>query len=153
MSASAKPRTCTVDGCGAKTHGRGLCRNRYDERRYLATPAVIQRPGASCAGTLDRDRALPGKRPELGLPHGNGSMFATHEGRRGNERREALMQEYADRGLLGHRPWAWWHYFAERPQHVIDYDDYRRSAEGNRPKSGRTSTTNTRWSPCSFSRP
>jgi hypothetical protein len=40
------------------------------------------------------------------------------------------MQEYADRGLPGHRPWAWWHYFAERPQHVIGYDDYRRSAEG-----------------------
>jgi hypothetical protein len=59
-------------------------------------------------------------------------MFATHEERRAawEERREALMAEYAERTNPGHRPWAWWHYFAERPQRIIGYDDYRRSAEG-----------------------
>ncbi len=72
-----------------------------------------------------------GSVPDWVSPHGNGSMFAADEERRAawEERREALMENYADRGAPGHRPWGWWHFVAERPPYVISYADYKDSCE------------------------
>jgi hypothetical protein len=133
VSPSVETLTCTVDGCGAKAHGRGLCRVHYDEHRYLATIGRDPEIQAKAARESRIESELRyGSVPDWASPHGNGSMFATDDDRRAawDERPEALMQEYADRGIPGHRPWDWWHYFAERSQHVIGYDDYRRLAEG-----------------------
>ena len=124
---------CGVEGCGSQVHGRSLCRAHYDEQRYLATtgrdPEVKAR--ASREHWIESELRY-GSVPDWASPHGTGSMFATHEERRAawEERRGPLMAEYAEGSGVGHRPWAWWHYFAEREQHVISYDDQRDARKG-----------------------
>jgi hypothetical protein len=55
-------------------------------------------------------------------PQGTNSMFASDEERREawEARREKLLQRYLDPPFTpGNRPWGWWAYVAERPQHLV----------------------------------
>ena len=119
---------CTVGGCRARAHGRGLCRLHYDQERYLATtgrdPEAQERAGWE-AGVEDDLRY--GCVPTWRSPHGTGSMFATERERREawEAHRDQLMTDYLEPPILpGRRPDAWWEFEAGRPRYLTKVDSY-----------------------------
>ena len=127
MRGAAQAVSCAVEGCHAKAHGRGLCRNHYDEHRYLATTG--RDPEAGVTASLKsgvEDELRYGCVPTWRSPHGTGSMFATeHERREAWEaHRDKLMAEYLEPPLLpGRRPYAWWEFEAGRPQYLTEISE------------------------------
>ena len=128
MSALADTALCSVRGCGSRVHGNGLCRVHYDENRYLATTGRDPEVMASAARERWIEQELRyGSVPAGGFPSwhrvnvrharraagGMGGAPRNHHGR--------LRRSRCSRS----RPWAWWHYFAEREPYVISYEDQR----------------------------
>jgi len=117
---------CTVDGCHAKAHGRGLCRIHYDEDRYLATTG--RDPEAQTWAAWEsavEDELRYGCVPRWRSPHGTESMFASDDERREawELNRDRLMDEYLEPPFVpGRRPNAWWQYEAGRPQYLTEID-------------------------------
>ena len=128
-SLNGKPPTCETPGCGARVHGRGLCRIHYDRARYLQ--ATRQSPE-----TVEEAQREQSIHAELSLgcvaewlsPHRTNSMFASDEERREawEARRDELMAHYLQPPYVGLRPWAWWKFEAGREQHLIDLEDVLR---------------------------
>jgi len=126
VTAAAEAPLCTVDGCHAKAHGRGLCRAHYDEDRYLATtgrdPEAQAKAGWESAV---EDELRYGCVPRWRSPHGTESMFVSDEERREawEVNRDRLMTDYLEPpSIPGRRPQAWWEFEAGRPQYLTEID-------------------------------
>jgi hypothetical protein len=123
VNSNGSGTTCSVAGCTAKHHGRGLCRKHFDLRRYAETTG--QDPEAQARQA--REWAIEGEL-EFG-PGDRGSVFADDEERRAawEERRDQLLEEYLTPPLTpGKRPAAWWTFEAGRPRYLseVDYDSH-----------------------------
>jgi hypothetical protein len=121
-----KPISCEITGCAARVHGHGLCRRHYDLHRYR------ERNGKKARAKADARRAMLieeelrlGRVADFKSPPGamERSMFSSKEERReaSEQRRERLMARSNDPIPVAERPWAWWAYEAERPEHLTEY--------------------------------
>jgi len=128
-SLNGKPHICRIPGCGAQAHGNLLCRAHYDQERYEATTG--QSPEAKAEA--EREQRIYAELTLGSSP----SVFESDKERQAawDARKDELMEaKYTGQPhCLGHRPWAWWTYEAERPEHLseypLDFDDFESPVE------------------------
>ena len=102
---------CQVAGCTADHHGHGFCAMHYQRWK---------RGGSDLAGKPNREDAIySALRWGFDPAWHDGPVFKTEAERRKawEARRAAIMAGW--NGALGHRPWAFWQYEAERPDLYI----------------------------------
>jgi hypothetical protein len=122
-------RGCIVGGCLAPHHAQGYC-----GAHYRAWERSGEEPTPEARAKRHREEGIDcelryGVVSQLYSP--TGSMFDNDEDRREawEAAKDKLLKEYTDKGNPGHRPWAWWHFEAGRPQHLTAYPDSSEFAE------------------------